>query len=1224
MNNFTNLYSLSKTLRFELKPIGKTLDNIIASDILKKDNELAIAYKECKKIIDEYHKAFIEKSLSNCSIALDALASLAELISKQNKDDQDKKDIEKLQEKLRKQIAKQFDTKRLFGKELIKEDLLKDVWLDDYCPNTLTAHEKEIVKMFDNWTSYFTGFHENRKNIYTGEDIPTAIAYRLIHDNFPKFVNNCNAFKKIKEAFDDAKFDEISAELGITGISDYFNIENYTKCISQKQIDFYNYILGGKSEENKNKIKGLNEHINLYNQQQKDKKERLPKLTSLFKQILSGRVALSWLPEQFKNDNKVFESINKMYAEFNEKNIFNKLRYLLESINEFDLDGIYLRNDTGLTEIAKDYFGSWSAIKTALIRRLMYENPQGKTERTDKYDEKIEKKSKSDSYSIGYLNELGIDGDKKIEDYFKTHTKNNVNIFENIKAQYGKAKPLFENDYTGNLKDDDKSIELLKAFLDSILSLLHFIKPLNGKGDEQNKDTDFYEGMKDDPLDGFSEMYNYLDSVITPLYNKVRNYATQKPYSVEKIKLNFENSTLADGWDVNKEKDNTCVLLRKGTSYYLAIMNYKNKTDFNKKECAGECYEKVDYKLLPGANKMLPKVFFSNKGREDFKPNAELLDKYERGTHKKGDNFSLEDCHNLIDFFKHSIQQHKDWKNFDFHFSDTNKYEDMSGFYREVEQQGYKITFRNISENYVNHLVESGKIYLFQIYNKDFSSYSKGTPNMHTLYWKALFNEENLKDVIYKLNGEAEVFYRERSIKNDEITHPKGIPINNKNVLNNNKESTFEYDLIKDKRFRKEHHFQFHVPITMNFKATSSDLYNDKVNQFIKDGGVKHIIGIDRGERHLLYLCLIDLAGNIKQQFTLNEIGNKYKTDYHALLNEREGKRDEARKSWKKIENIKELKEGYLSQVVHKISELMVEYNAIVVLEDLNFGFMRGRQKVEKQVYQKFEKMLIDKLNYLVFKKKEHGEIGGLMNALQLTNKFESFKKLGKQSGFLFYIPALYTSKIDPVTGFVNMFNTKYENIEKAKKFFSNFADIRYNANKDYFEFVVDDYTKFSNKLEGTKLDWTICTYGERIKTFRNPEKNNKWDDEEIVLTNAFIALFEKYKIDYKNDLQNIILEQNDKSFFEELLFLFKLTVQLRNSNTENDYLLSPIEDANGNFFDSRNAEEDRPKDADANGAYNIARKGLWAIQQIKKADDLKKVKLAIDNKEWLNFVQNK
>ena len=47
---------------------------------------------------------------------------------------------------------------------------------------------------------------------------------------------------------------------------------------------------------------------------------------------------------------------------------------------------------------------------------------------------------------------------------------------------------------------------------------------------------------------------------------------------------------------------------------------------------------------------------------------------------------------------------------------------------------------------------------------------------------------------------------------------------------------------------------------------------------------------------------------------------------------------------------------------------MVIDYNAIIVMEDLNKGFKRGRFKVERQVYQKFENMLISKLNYLVFK----------------------------------------------------------------------------------------------------------------------------------------------------------------------------------------------------------------------------------------------------------------
>src|SRR5699024_2766470 len=120
-------------------------------------------------------------------------------------------------------------------------------------------------------------------------------------------------------------------------------------------------------------------------------------------------------------------------------------------------------------------------------------------------------------------------------------------------------------------------------------------------------------------------------------------------------------------------------------------------------------------------------------------------------------------------------------------------------------------SFTDISEEYINKLVEEGKLYLFRIYNKDFSSYSKGTPNLHTLYWKALFDEDNLKNIIYKLNGGAEIFYRKKSIE-AQITHPKKQPIDNKNPNNPKKQSIFEYDLIKDKRFTLDK-FQFHVPI---------------------------------------------------------------------------------------------------------------------------------------------------------------------------------------------------------------------------------------------------------------------------------------------------------------------------------------------------------------------------------------------------------------------------
>jgi CRISPR-associated protein Cpf1 len=1252
LTQFINQYQLSKTLRFELIPQGETLANIEKNGLLEQDSNRNDAYKKAKKIIDEYHKFFIAEVLDNTS--MEGLDSFEILYNIPKRDEVQKKEFETIQIKLRKQLSDAFTRnevyKNLFGKELIKENLKVFVKNDD---------DKKIISDFENFTTYFTGFHENRKNMYVADEKSTAIAYRLINQNLPKFIDNTKIFDKIASTTLKENFTKITKDfeliIQVENLEDMFCLDYFNDTLSQRGIDIYNQIIGGfTSADEKIKVKGLNEYINLYNQQQKDKTSKLPKLKPLFKQILSDRNTLSWVDEQFDNDSAVLDTIEKSYQEIKEYAILPtqqgiiSISELFRNIQDYDLNKIFIKNDLGLTDIAQKMFGTYSVF-TQAINIEFYNQYTGKAAiGSEKYEEASSKYFKSfDSFSIQYLNNVllllpNASMHKKVQEYFMqlgaNNEKNIANYIDRINEQYLQIEEILKSyDVSKNLMQDDASIEKIKMFLDTIKELQLFIKPLLGKGNESDKDEKFYSEL--------DKLWNTIDQ-ITPLYNKVRNYITRKPYSTEKYKLNFENSQLLDGWDVNKETANTSVLFMRNDCYYLGIMNKKHNKLFEnlKQNTEADTYQKINYKLLPGASKMLPKVFFSSKNIAYYNPSDEILRIRNTGTHTKNgqpqkgfdkSDFNLKDCHKIIDFFKESINRHPDWKNFKYNFASTNTFNSIDEFYREVENDGYGISFTNIDTSYINTLVSDGKLYLFQIYNKDFSPNSKGTPNMHTLYWKMLFDQQNLNDVVYKLNGQAEVFFRKSSIKKENIiTHKANIAIDNKNNLNEKKQSTFAYDIIKDKRFTVDK-FQFHVPITLNFKAKGNNNLNTLVNETIQQNGIQHIIGIDRGERHLLYLSLIDLEGNIIQQFSLNEIineyaGNTYKTNYHTLLDSKEGSREEARKNWKTIENIKELKQGYLSQVIHKITQLIIQYNAIVVMEDLNFGFKQGRQKVEKSVYQQFEKMLIDKLNFYVDKQKQTSELGGTLKALQLTNKFESFAKMGKQNGFLFYIPAWNTSKIDPVTGFTNMFYTKWENISNAKAFFNKFKSIKYNTDKNYFEFEVDNYNSFNPKAEGTRQNWTICTNAQRIITFRNKDKNNQWDNKEVTLTYEFESLLKKYNISYKEDnLQTQIDAQTDRLFFESLLNLFKLTLQMRNSitNSDVDYLISPVADANGIFYDSRNFANVEcpplPKDADANGAYNIARKGMWVVEQITNANDLKKLKLAISNKEWLQFVQN-
>lgn len=1254
-DDFKRLYPLSKTLRFEAKPIGATLKNIIKSGLLEEDEHRAQSYVKVKKLIDEYHKVFIDRVLNDGCLTIenkgkqDSLEEYFESYISKSNDENANKAFKEIHGNLRSLIANKLTKDKgyanLFGKNLIesykdKDDTKKIIdsdliqFINTAEPSKLDSmsqdEAKKLVKEFSGFTTYFKGFHKNRKNMYTSEEKSTGIAYRLINENLPKFIDNMEAFKKsIAKPEIQAKMGELYSNfaeyLNVESIQEMFQLNYYNMLLTQRQIDVYNAIIGG-----------VNEYINSYNQQHKD--EKLPKLKALFKQILSDRNAISWLPEEFNSGQEVLNAIKDCYERLSENVLGDKvLKSLLCSLSDYNLNGIFVCNDLQLTDISQKTFGNWSVIQNAIMQNIKNVAPARKRKESEEdYEKRISDIfKKADSFSIQYindcLNEMDNNNLHAVDGYFatlgavNTPTMQRENLFALIQNAYTDISDLLDTPYPEkkNLAQDKTNVAKVKALLDAIKSLQHFVKPLLGMGDESDKDERFYGEL--------ASLWTELDTV-TPLYNMIRNYMTRKPYSEKKIKLNFENPQLLGGWDANKEKDYATIILRRNGMYYLAIMDKDSKKLLGKTMPSdGECYEKMVYKLLPGANKMLPKVFFAKSRINDFKPSKKIVENYNNGTHKKGKNFNINDCHDLIDYFKQSIDKHEDWSKFGFNFSDTSTYEDLSGFYREVEQQGYKLSFTNISVSFIDKLVDEGKMYLFQIYTKDFSDYSKGTPNMHTLYWKALFDERNLADVVYKLNGEAEMFYRKKSINNTHPTHHANHPIQNKNKDNKKKESVFEYDLVKDRRYTEDK-FLFHVPITMNFNSVGAENINQQVRKYLQQADDTHIIGIDRGERHLLYLVVIDMQGNIKEQFSLNEIvneynGNTYRTNYHDLLDVRADKRLKASQSWQTIENIKELKEGYLSQAIHKITQLMVKYHAVVVLEDLNKGFMRGRQKVEKQVYQKFEKMLIDKLNYLVDKHKDANETGGLLHALQLTSEFKNFKKSEYQNGFLFYIPAWNTSKIDPVTGFVNRFDTRYTNAVEAQKFFRKFDEIRYNEEKDWFEFEFD-YDKFTQKAHGTRTRWTLCTHGKRLRSFRNPAKQYNWDSEVVALTDEFKRILGEAGIDIHENLKDAIsnLEGKRRKYLEPLMQFMKLLLQLRNSrkNPEEDYILSPVADENGVFYDSRSCGDKLPENADANGAYNIARKGLMLIRQIKEAKELGKVKYDISNKAWLNFAQQK
>lgn len=1312
-----NGYSRSITLRNKLIPIGKTQENLDKLNLLDNDKKRADSYKQVKDLIDDFHRSFIQDVLSKVSFEwgslFDQLDAYQKCNDKQKKKDE-KKTLEIFQKAARKRISEAFSDNPNYDK-LFKDGLFKELlpeFIKTAKPEEITD-KQDALKVFDKFSTYFTGFHENRKNMYSKEEKSTAISFRIVNENFPKFYANVKLFEKLQKEFPNIIEEtekSLASYLNGKTLKDIFNPEAFNQVLTQSGIDFYNTVIGGVAgEAGSEKIQGLNEKINLARQQLPDagKNKLRGKMVVLFKQILSDRETASFIPVGFENNDEVYDTVQKFKKETFDS-VVSLIKETFNSDNDYNLEEIFVPAKE-LTAFSQTIYGHWSTLSQGLF---LIEESKSKKGLSETQAEKVTKEIAKKDYS---LSELQNAYEKFCEKNEEQVTLTATNYFalkkedELLLSKINTAYAAIDFESKKNLQAEKDAATPIKEFLDEVQNLYHYLKMVDYRGEEQ-KDSAFYSKL-DEILTKLAE--------IVPLYNKVRNFVTKKVGEVKKFKLNFDNVSLAKGWDVNKESDYTSILLRKNGKYYLGIFNPKDKPKFdeeNVSEYTGplyDCYEKLVYKYFKDVTTMIPKCstqlnavknhFLSNDDdyilendnfskplvitKNIYELNNQLfegkkkfqIDYFRNTGDKEGYEKAVKDW---ISFCMSFVKSYKSTEVYDYSsLGDCSQFKQVDHFYSAINLLLYKIWFVNVSDSKINSLVDSGKLFLFQIYNKDFAEKAFGKKNLHTLYWENLFSKENLKDICLKLNGEAELFWRPANKNIKIVKHEKGSMLVNRTTTdgksipeeiyqeiyqfkNKMRDSISDdakklldsgtvvfkeakHEITKDKHFT-EATYLFHCPITMNFKAPeiTGRKFNDRVLEVLKSNPDVKIIGLDRGERHLIYLSLINQKGEIELQKTLNlveQIRNDktVKVNYQEKLVQKEGDRDKARKNWQTIGNIKELKEGYLSNVVHEIAKLMVENNAIVVMEDLNFGFKRGRFAVERQVYQKFENMLIEKLNYLVFKDKGVTEPGGVLNAYQLTDKSTNVSDVGKQCGWLFYVPAAYTSKIDPKTGFANLLNMKdLTNVAKKRMFFSKFKDIHFDSGSNDFAFTFD-YKDFDGKgaAEMTQTEWTVWSNGKRI--FYNSKNHST---EEINVSEKLKELFDASKIDYKtenNIFESIMevgadLKEGEKpskeiaNFWDSLLWYFKLILQMRNSipNSETDYLISPVKAEDGTFFDSRVQKElgkdsKLPIDADANGAYHIALKGLYLLKNDFNLNDKGYIE-NISNAEWFRFVQER
>ena len=1350
MDRFTNLYPLSKTLRFELKPEKETKERFEEwlrqingnieneENFLLKDKKIAAAYVALKTILDKIHEDFINISLA--SIAKSPIDFNSYLDAYKNKGE-----INEIESNLRLQIGISFsegekffieqfqkiykeDTKYksnnsapykcLIGKEILEyiRHNAKSFSSDLLSKDDIINH----VNCFAQFYTYLQGFNQNRANYYTcNEEKATAIATRIVHENLPKFCDNIIRFENRKEEYLSI-YEWLNSSETITQIKnaekdvfenvipiceDFFAVSHFNNCLTQQQIDEYNRIIGN-----------FNLIVNLYNQakRQEDKSFRkLDEFTTLFKQIGSDKkknFATKLLadrecdltPEMRKSEGILtaqsliyaLNAAGHKYFEANEDSKDTVVTFInfLKSCENWE--GIYW-SKSAINNISISYLSNWHSLIDRLKDKKACATYDKKREEPIQLREAIELSELFEALDEEKSEYVFKDKfiSKNLIDLSKTPSENLIYLIctemeENIMKFLHLSESVVQLEkYRQDIKDNseaenDPIIQLIKEWFDyahNVIKMVKFfaVRSSKIKGHPANTDVErmLNNILRNEDIDWWG------------WYDLMRNYLTQKPQDKakdNKLKLNFGKPNLLEGFpDSNSKSDNGTqyggYIFRKKHpvcdeyEYYLGISKKAKLFRCHLKDeveiCDRSDFERLDYYQMKSTTpypneysskkivlqEIVKKLTIPQNSDEEKESRAinksdakgvtptELIKRISKSNSfkwilenkeflKEVDNIItllIENCHSFI-----RVEA----------LTKLNKseYNGPEGLIKLIDDLS-SITKKNKIFDYF-HIskkefdAHNGKdLFLFKISNKDLSyceTYAKGLrkekttqkENLHTLYFRALMHEEGYGDFVDI--GKGSIYFREKSLFYDEKTIKHGHHVQEL-------KDKFNYPIISNKRF-SENKYLLHLSVFLNYKADTKD-FNNAINCGIQEISDIHFIGVDRGEKHLVYTCQIDKNCNIIECKHYDVING---TNYVDKLDDIAKLRTKQLQNWQQKNSIKNLKEGYISHVVHRLTESIIKDasgninpHAYIVLEDLNTEMKRSRQRFEKQVYQNLETALAKKLNFVVDKTAKEGELGHVSKALQLTPALKTYDDIRgkKQFGVMLYTRANYTSITDPSTGWRQTIYLKNGSDEEIKnQILERFTDIGFDGEDYFFEYVENNVCKTWRLYSGIN--------GNSLPRFRNKQSlkddQNIWVPEAIEVVPILDILFKDFdkNSSFKHQIENgqslTKIPGRNETAWQTLRFVIGLIQQIRNSGNaieDDNFLYSPVRDENGIHFDTRNAENNGPLssivDADANGAFNIARKGLIMDAHIKYANQnnipMSDVDLYISDEEW-------
>lgn len=1123
----------------------------------------------------------------------------------------------------------------------VKESVGSDEGVDDETRNAVKSNGSMFEALNANYATVFEWKRRNHSSALT----------RVVDENFPRFCETVEAFKPLaarcQSEVDDC-LSELSRRLGGVDAHGVFSVDSYHLFCTQSGIDAFNAVVGGMTTEDGTKLRGMNELVNELNTTAGDGVPKTKMLKPLWKIPLCGERTFSFAMGRFMDDSEVFSAIDGIASSLIDSNAFERFRKLPELVG--DGNGVYAVN-RNIPHLSTTVFGNWRLVSDCVEDLDAHGNPVRSKKRASggRVRKTGEKKDGDRCWSLSCLaSAVSSDDGASVGSFWSAERMRALaDEAESALAEF-RALPRPTEADSRSLQTSEAAAGAFVRMSDAFAAMRRHLSVFGAKA-SQDEDPEWRTTCT--PLS--REFYEDADAVVDALFPTIRfasmfrAYAACRPSYGKPVDLTFGRSRFGNGWSGGYR----IWLMKKDGEYYFASSGlHRGWTPAFRGP--GESAAEGDFLVLdfnqinPNSRSSVGQFFGSDDQRiANGMPDCVWSDLqtclgHEAGTAPVAEREHAEAVHRVVRFVVDWLRndEKSSWKGWDFGFGDPGGFASLSDFNNLLSYKGYRAAFRHVDGTCVDEAVESGRLLLFRITCRDMSPHAHGMRNMNTILFESLFDSAAYSGERIRLLGNMKVRLLRKMVGLRSTSHRRGSVVVNRrtksgarlepdvyreiylhlNGMGDGRQLSEKaagmiassevlyrvarYDIVKDRRFHSDR-TNMHVTLKINPSAPSSsskdgwERQNAEFSGFFGEAIPKYVIGIDRGERNLATYAVVDSeTSSIVESGSLNTMdGFPYRDELVQL----ERKTRDDRRNLRDPGRIAPLLDGWTSHAVSAVVGLVRKYRSCsIAMENLSPGFRQSRRIVcPSSTYTRFENGLVRKLSSLSFKDVDPFKPGGVVNPFQLVpDPARNLKRIGLH-GIIRFVSPGYTSAIDPVTGFpLPRFGSgPHRTVRDMLAFLVGMKSIVYDGVLERWAF------KFKNETDG--VVWTaystdiaivrtkdVCGGGHFRTTRTNPSSDI--NDAVVALGGVPCGGF-----DLKGLLEGLGSDPERRllPYVKQIYFAFRQTVQLRHSDsaTGEDFILSPVPDGIGRFFDSRNAQNGLPADADETGAFNIARKSM-------------------------------